>query len=176
MKMMRQLNQQDGNDYMFKVSDVDEDKVMDILGAARVTNSHFNEQHFLKYLTCSEQYVWKCLYFNDRIKSRPVAMCVLQYSYPVLGYCYVAEIQSFESGHSFGKKLLEYVFKFNDNVWLIADFTAGKKLLDFYRSFSFDECCAWSEYWKAEAHAFSKGCDKEILKQTIVARYVQHRR
>lgn len=162
--------------YLFEVSDVDEDEVMDILDAAYVTNPHFDEQHFLKYLTRSEQYAWKCLYFDDGTRSRPVAMCVLQYSYPMPSYCYIAEIQSFESGHGFGKKLLEHVLMFNDQVWLIADATAGEKLLDFYRSFGLDECSAWSEYWKAEAHAFSKGCDQDILKQTIVARYAQHRR
>jgi hypothetical protein len=68
------------------------------------------------------------------------------------------------------------VYTFNDHVWLIADATAGEKLLDFYRSFGFDECSAWSEYWKAEAHAFSKGCDQEILKPTIDTGYAQHRR
>jgi hypothetical protein len=82
----------DSSDYLFEVSDVDEDEVMDILDAARVTNPRFDEQHFLKYLTRSEQYAWKCLYFDDGIRSRPVAMCVLQYGYPVSGYCYVAEI------------------------------------------------------------------------------------
>ena len=142
------------------------EEVKNILQCVSIFNLRYNKENFEKYLFNYYAYHWICLYDNNI----PKALCVLYYNYPKKGYIYISEIQTFESKKEYGRKLLNYVLKRYKRVWFIADPSMKKSLVKYYRSFKLDELVVKNK--KAKVYTFSKNCDKEFLKLSLVLQFV----
>ena len=148
------------------VYNIPSEKVESILDSTKTDNKRYDRAQITKYLKSGDDIEFVAL-FNEFPKEC-LAMAVLQFDKANAEDCYVCEIQSFAKG--FGKKLLLDIMKYQKNLWLMANVTAGQKLLDFYRDkdFNFNEYCIQDSVYGCPATFFyTKSCNKEKIEKCI---------
>lgn len=113
---------------------VEEHEVEKLLDLADdyVSNGNYNRKNFEKYLADKSPKQWVGLFDRSDDNGKPLALAVLK-PFPE-HFQLVAELQSFVSGHGHGRRLLEWMVRAFENLWLACDVDGGDKLLNFYRS------------------------------------------
>ena len=101
---------------MLDVRCVSEEEFFRVIDSAEITNARYSKDKFVKFAVSDNELFY--IEYDDR---KPVAGCIVCPNFPSFGHMYGVVIQSFISGHEYGKKMIRWFDFMNMKFWFCRD-------------------------------------------------------